>query len=106
MHADTIAMTLYHADITRRLHSDSIHGSERIVEVEMSYSQFAGAITSMNMGSRVPVTIRWTEKDGYIPECDMKHWNLFYTSQDKRSSTMFVIIVYCVIVIFMILYVG
>ncbi len=36
----------------------------------MSYSQFAEAITSMNMGSGVPVAIRWTEKDGRIPECD------------------------------------
>ena len=69
-HRDTIAMTLYHADITRGLHSDSIYGNRKIVEVEMSYSQFAEAITSMNMGSGVPVTIRWTEKDGKIPPCD------------------------------------
>lgn len=63
-------MTLYHADITRGLHSDSIYGDKKIAEVEMSYSQFAEAITSMNMGSGVPVTIRWTEKDGRIPKCD------------------------------------
>lgn len=69
-HRDTIAMTLYHADITRGLHSDSIYGDKKIAEVEMSYSQFAEAITSMNMGSGVPVTIRWTEKDGRIPACD------------------------------------
>lgn len=69
-HRDTIAMTLYHADITRGLHSDSIFGNKKIAEVEMSYSQFAEAITSMNMGSGVPVTIRWTEKDGRIPTCD------------------------------------
>lgn len=69
-HRDTIAMTLYHADITRGLHNDSIYGNKKIAEVEMSYSQFAEAITSMNMGSGVPVTIRWTEKDGRIPTCD------------------------------------
>lgn len=69
-HRDTIAMTLYHANITRGLHSDSIYGDKKIAEVEMSYSQFAEAITSMNMGSGVPVTIRWTEKDGRIPTCD------------------------------------
>lgn len=69
-HRDTIALTLYHADIERELNTDWIHGNQRIVEVEMSYSQFAEAITSMNMGSGVPVTIRWTEKDGEIPECD------------------------------------
>jgi len=69
-HRDTIAMTLYHADITRGLHYDSIYGDKKIVEVEMSYSQFAEAITSMNMGSGVPVTVRWTERDGRIPDCD------------------------------------
>lgn len=69
-HRDTIAMTLYHADITRELHQDSIFGSKIIAEVEMSYSQFAEAITSMNMGTGVPVTIRYTEKDGKIPPCD------------------------------------
>lgn len=69
-HRDTIAMTLYHADITRGLHEDHVYGNKPIAEVEMSYSQFAEAITSMNMGSGVPVTIRWTEKDGKIPPCD------------------------------------
>lgn len=69
-HRDTIAMTLYHANITRGLHSDSIYGDKKIAEVEMSYSQFAEVITSMNMGSGVPVTIRWTEKDGRIPACN------------------------------------
>lgn len=69
-HRDTISMTLYHADITRGLHEDRIYGNRSIAEVEMSYSQFAEAITSMNMGSGVPVTIRWTEKDGKIPPCD------------------------------------
>ena len=69
-HRDTIAMTLYHANITRGLHYDSIYGDKKIVEVEMSYSQFAEAITSMNIGTGVPVTIRWTERDGSIPDCD------------------------------------
>ena len=69
-HRDTIAMTLYHANVTRGLHEDHVYGNKAIAEVEMSYSQFAEAITSMNMGSGVPVTIRWTEKDGKIPPCD------------------------------------
>lgn len=69
-HRDTIAMTLYHANVTRGLHEDRVYGNKAIAEVEMSYSQFAEAITSMNMASGVPVTIRWTEKDGKIPPCD------------------------------------
>lgn len=69
-HRDTICMTLHHASIERGLNRDWIHGDKVIAEVEMSYSQFAEAITSMNIGTGVPVTVRWTEKDGKIPPCD------------------------------------
>jgi len=69
-HSDTIAMTLRHGEITRGLNTDWYYGDKTIAEVEMSYSQFAECITSMNMGSGVPVTIRWTEKDGRITPCD------------------------------------
>lgn len=84
-HRDTIAMTLYHADITRGLHRDSIYGGRAIAEVEMSYSQFAEAITSMNMGSGVPVTIRWTEKDGKIPPCDFVSKREQFTDEFKEK---------------------
>jgi hypothetical protein len=89
-HRDTIAMTLYHADITRCLYSDSVYGNKKIVEVEMSYSQFAEAITSMNMGSGVPVTIRWTEKDGHIPSCDFVSKREQFTNEfkEKLNDTM------------------
>lgn len=69
-HRDTICMTLHHASIERGLNRDWIHGDKVIAEVEMSYSQFAEAITSMNIGTGIPVTVRWTEKDGKIPPCD------------------------------------
>lgn len=69
-HKDTILLTLRHADIKRGLNTDWIFGDKIIAEAEMSYPQFAEAITSVNMGTGVPVTIRWTEKDGRIPECD------------------------------------
>lgn len=84
-HRDTIAMTLYHADITRGLHQDNIYGGRPIAEVEMSYSQFAEAITSMNMGSGVPVTIRWTEKDGKIPPCDFVSKREQFTDEFKEK---------------------
>lgn len=84
-HRDIIAMTLYHADITRGFHRDSIYGGRAIAEVEMSYSQFAEAITSMNMGSGVPVTIRWTEKDGKIPPCDFVSKREQFTDEFKEK---------------------
>ena len=84
-HRDTIAMALYHADVTRGLHSDFIFGNSKIAEVEMSYSQFAEAISSMNMGSGVPVTIRWTEKDGVIPPCDFVSKREQFTDEFKEK---------------------
>lgn len=63
----TIRMELKYADCKRNLSNDWYYGNKKIVEVEMSLSQFSELITSMNMGSGVPCTIRYTEKDGRIP---------------------------------------
>lgn len=68
-HHDTIAMILRHGEVKRDLSTDWYYGGDIIAEVEMSYSQFAEAITSMNAGSGIPVTIKYTEKDGNSPEC-------------------------------------
>ena len=67
-HKDIIALTLKHGEVSRLLNSDKYFGDKVIAEVEMSYSQFAEAITSLNVGDGVPVTIRYTEKDGYVKE--------------------------------------
>lgn len=69
-HSNVITMELRHADITRGLNRDDIFGNKPIVKVEMSYSQFAEAITSFGQGTGIPVTIRYTEKDGRIPSYD------------------------------------
>lgn len=84
-HRDIISMTLYHADITRSLNEDHIHGSKPIAEVEMSYSQFVEAISSMNIGTGVPVTIRWTEKDGKIPPCDFVNKREQFADEFKQK---------------------
>lgn len=68
-HRDTIKMYLRHGDVTRDLNNDWFFGGDKIVEIEMSYSQFAECITSMNMGSGVPVTIRYIEGQGRIEDC-------------------------------------
>lgn len=70
MHRDTIVMRLYHAEVTRGLNSDRYMGRRLIAEAEMSQAQFAEAITSMNIGDGVPVTLRFLEKDGHIEEAD------------------------------------
>ncbi|MDF2881284.1 MAG: hypothetical protein K0R54_1841 [Clostridiaceae bacterium] len=68
-HRDTIVMRLYEACIERNLNRDWIRGDKVIAEAEMSYSQFAEAITAMNMGSGVPVTLRYIKSVGVIEEC-------------------------------------
>lgn len=67
-HNDIIAMVLKHGEVERGLNGDWYSGHEVIAEVEMSYSQFVEAISAMNMGDGVPVTVRFTEKDGNITE--------------------------------------
>jgi len=62
-------MYLREGEVSRELNRDFYFGGKRIVECEMSYSQFAEAITSMNMGTGVPVTIRYIQDKGKIEEC-------------------------------------
>lgn len=66
-HNDRIQMEIKHAEQDRTLYDDHYYGRKTIIEIEMSYSQFAECITAMNVGNGVPCTIQYTEKDGRIP---------------------------------------
>lgn len=68
-HRDTIIMRVSDAALFRELNNDHIMPGGRIIEVEMSQSQFAEAITSMNHGSGVPVTLRYVKGREEIPSC-------------------------------------
>ncbi len=59
-HRETIRLRVMPASVERDLNNDFYYSSDAraYVEVEMSQAQFAEAITSMNQGSGVPVTIR------------------------------------------------
>jgi paraquat-inducible protein B len=52
-------MTVKSGSIERSLNRDWYMGHKTYLEVEMSYSQFAEAITAMNIGDGVPVTLRY-----------------------------------------------
>ena len=84
-HQNTIAMTLRHGEVCRGLSNDWYHGNDTIVEVEMSQAQFAEAITSMNMGSGVPVTIRYQENVGYLERPDFKGKKDQYNDELKEQ---------------------
>lgn len=85
-HNNVITMELRHADITRGLNCDDIFGDKPIVKVEMSYSQFAEVITSFGQGTGIPVTIRYTEKDGKIPPCDFVSKREQFTGEFKEQT--------------------
>lgn len=85
-HSNVITMEVKHADIERGLNRDWVYGKSPIVEIEMSYSQFAEAITSFGQGSGIPCTIRYTEKDGKIPECDFISKRKQFTDEFKSKT--------------------
>lgn len=60
MHNNTISLKISHADDTRDLNRHHYYGYEKIIEVEMSATQFTDAITNMNTQG-TPVTIRQLE---------------------------------------------
>lgn len=66
-HNNKIMLTIKHGMQSRMLHEDHYYGRKTIIEVEMSYSQFAECISTMNFGDGVPCTITYTEKEGNIP---------------------------------------
>lgn len=88
-HNDIIECVIRHAHVTRGLHNDWYGGDNIIVSMDMSYSQFVEIITNMNSGSGMPVTIRWTEKDGKIPHCHYidKYQEFQSELMDKMTAT-------------------
>lgn len=73
VHSNTVKMCLREASVERSLSSDFYYAGDTIAEVEMSQSQFAELITSMNCGSGVPVTIRWLKGVGNTGDCPFIH---------------------------------
>lgn len=57
-HGDTIEMRLSTAEARRDFQKSYYREDKRIITVEMSQAQFAEAITTMNIGDGVPVTIK------------------------------------------------
>lgn len=60
IHNGGIALKISKASKRRHLHRDWFYPQDEIIEVNMSYSQFAEAIANMNT-SGVPCTLRWVK---------------------------------------------
>lgn len=90
-HNDTIHMVLREGVVTRGLNDDWYVGEDKILEVEMSQSQFAELITSMNVGTGTPCTIKYLRGKGRINEADFINKrqqiaNEFKESMNERMS--------------------
>ena len=89
-HSNTIRLTLKSGAVERGLNSDWYHADRPLFEVEMSQTQFAELITSLNMGDGVPVTIRYINGEEMPPipfesKADM-HREEFRESLNKTYS--------------------
>lgn len=57
-HNNTITLTICQGERHRDLHREHFFPRNKLIEVEMSQNQFSELITSLNMGSGIPVTLR------------------------------------------------
>lgn len=71
-HRNTIILRISNASLSRELNTDHALAKDMILEAELSQSQFAEAITSLNFGQGVPITLRYTKEKGYIEPCPYK----------------------------------
>lgn len=71
-HSRTINITISQGALMRELNADHFLENGQILNIELSPTQFADAITSI--GSAVPCTLRWRESVGPIeyPEYENK----------------------------------
>lgn len=66
-HAETITLSIRRAERTRDLNHDRVHPTEELVEVQMSLAQWGALVSSIGIGSGVPVTITSTTEDRQVP---------------------------------------
>ena len=65
-HREFVRLTVRTAERERSLGRDWIHGRHEVIEVDMSMSQFAQAVSSFGDGTGTPVTIRGTETNANV----------------------------------------
>lgn len=68
LHNQTVSMSIHEADRNRALNSDWVHPGKLLVEIEMSEAQWGALVSSMGIGSGVPVTLRARETDYRVSE--------------------------------------
>jgi len=68
LHNQSITLAIQTATRKRNLNRDWIYPEKTLVEVEMSLAQWGALVSSIGIGSGIPVTIRRTENVSFVPE--------------------------------------
>lgn len=68
LHNETISLRIETAERGRSLMHDWVHPTGSLIEIEMSLSQWGALVSSIGIGSGVPVTIRRTEGVVYVDD--------------------------------------
>jgi hypothetical protein len=84
-HHEIISIEITHARRNRNLHEDHFFDDKIILEADMSPTQFADAITGMNCGSGVPITLRWLAGSGNLPEPPFEHKQAEFTAEFEHK---------------------
>lgn len=67
-HNQTIRLSIHRAVRYRDLNHDWTHPTKELIEVEMSLAQWGALVSSIGIGSGVPVTIRRTESEVQVED--------------------------------------
>lgn len=87
LHQQTITLSIRRATRIRDLNRDWVHPErEELIEVEMSLAQWGALVSSQGIGSGVPVTIRRTQNDPFVPE--LPYQPRLKTSLDEVKATV------------------
>lgn len=84
-HTNKISIEIRHSEKIRDLHRTWYFPRDCIVRIEMSPTQFADALTSMNT-SGVPVTIVRLSGHDFIPECPETHTRQIFEKEFKERA--------------------
>lgn len=85
-HQETITLTVSEADRIRDLNHDRVHPGRELIEIEMSLAQWGAVVSSMGIGSGVPVTLR--RREGITHVAGLQHLPRIRKNLDEVNSAV------------------